>query len=62
MESGVALLDFGGGATSVTIYKGKILRYYACIPFGGKSITCDIRNECTISEELAENITMAFGA
>ena len=62
MESGVALLDFGGGATSVTIYKGKILRHYACIPFGGKSITCDIRNECTISEELAENIKMAFGA
>lgn len=61
-ESGVALIDFGGGATSVTIYKGKILRHYACIPFGGKSITDDIKNECTISEDLAENIKLAYGA
>lgn len=61
-DSGVALLDFGGGATSVTIYKGKILRHYACIPFGGKTVTGDIRNECTISEELAENIKLAYGA
>lgn len=62
MESGVALIDFGGGATSVTIYKGKILRYYAAIPFGGKSITSDIKTECSISESLAENIKLAFGA
>lgn len=62
MESGVALIDLGGGATSVTIYKGKILRYYASIPFGGKSITSDIRMECSVSESLAENIKLAFGA
>lgn len=61
-ESGVALIDFGGGAASVTIYKGKILRHYASIPFGGKTITDDIKNECTISEELAENIKLAYGA
>lgn len=62
MENGVALIDFGGGATSVTIYKGKILRHYASIPFGGKVITSDIRTECSISEDLAENIKKAFGA
>ncbi len=61
-ESGVALIDFGGGATSVTIYKGKLLRHYACIPFGGKAVTRDIKNECTISEDLAENIKLAYGA
>lgn len=61
-ESGVALIDFGGGATSVTIYKGKLLRHYACIPFGGRTVTGDIKNECTISEDLAENIKLAFGA
>lgn len=60
-DNGVALIDFGGGATSVTIYKGKILRYYASIPFGGKVITSDIRTECSISEDLAENIKMAYG-
>ena len=62
MESGVALIDFGGGSTSVTIYKGNILRHYASIPFGGKVITSDIRTECSIPEELAENIKLAFGA
>lgn len=62
MESGVALVDLGGGATSVTIYKGNIMRHYAAIPFGGKTITSDIKSECTISESLAENIKLAFGA
>ena len=62
MENGVALIDFGAGATSVTVYKGKIMRYYSAIPFGGKIITNDIRMECGISETLAENIKLAFGA
>jgi len=62
MASGVALVDIGAGATSVTIYQGSILRYYASIPFGGKSITMDIKSECFIAERLAENIKLAFGA
>ncbi len=62
MNGGVALVDLGGGATSVTIYKGKVMRYYASIPFGGKNVTTDIQSECTISETLAENIKLAFGA
>ena len=62
MEGGVALIDFGGGSTSVSIYHGKIMRHYASIPFGGKNITNDIKNECQISERLAENIKLEFGA
>lgn len=62
MENGVALIDFGGGSTSVTIYHGNILRHYASIPFGGKNITNDIKTECQISEKLAENIKLAYGA
>ena len=62
MENGVALIDFGGGCTSVSIYHGNIMRHYASIPFGGKNITNDIKSECQISEELAENIKLAFGA
>jgi cell division protein FtsA len=38
------------------------MRHYASIPFGGKNITDDIKSECQISERLAENIKMAFGA
>lgn len=62
MENGVALIDFGGGCTSVAIYHGNIMRHYASIPFGGKNITNDIKSECQISERLAENIKKAFGA
>ncbi len=62
MENGVAHIDFGGGSTSVTIYHGNIMRHYASIPFGGKNITHDIKNELQISERLAENIKLAFGA
>ena len=62
MENGVALIDFGGGSTSVSIYHGNIMRHYASIPFGGKNITHDIKTECQISEQLAENIKLAFGA
>ena len=53
MENGVALIDFGGGCTSVAIYHGNIMRHYASIPFGGKNITSDIKSECQISEKLA---------
>ena len=63
MENGVALIDFGAGCTSVSIYHGNIMRHYASIPFGGKNITGDIKSECQISSErLAENIKKAFGA
>lgn len=62
MQSGVALIDFGAGVTSVSIYSGSIMRYYAAIPFGGRSITHDIDTECKIfSEDLAENIKLAYG-
>ena len=62
MIGGVGLIDLGAGATSVTIYQGTILRYYASIPYGGNVITSDIRTECSISPRLAENIKYAFGA
>jgi len=62
MNSGVALVDFGAGVTSLSVYHGGIMRYYASIPFGGKAITGDIRTECSISEDLAEKIKKRFGA
>ena len=64
MENGVAMIDFGGGCVSVSIYHGSIMRHYASIPFGGKNITGDIQieSEGSIGRELAENIKMAYGA
>ena len=61
-HSGVALVDVGGGVTSVSIYQGGILRYYASIPFGGAVITGDIETECSILPDLAEKIKVRFGA
>ena len=62
MAGGVALVDVGAGVTSLAIYHGGIMRYYAAIPFGGKVITNDIRTECSIAEDLAEKIKLRFGA
>lgn len=61
MENGVALVDFGGGAVSVAVYLGGIMRHYAAIPFGGRSITYDIKMECAIDERLAENLKKGYG-
>lgn len=61
-ENGVALVEFGAGVTSLTIYKGMLLRHYSSIPFGGNSITADIKYECGFHDRLAENIKLAFGA
>ena len=61
-ENGVALVEIGAGVTSLTIYRGRLLRHYSAIPFGGRSITTDIKYECGFNEQLAENIKLAFGA
>ena len=61
MDGGVALLDIGAGASSVSIFTGGTLRHYGAIPFGGDSITGDIVNLCGVDERLAENIKMGYG-
>lgn len=62
MDNGVALIDFGAGVTSVSIYHSNVMRHYAAIPFGGSIITKDIKSELQISERLAEQIKLGFGA
>jgi len=62
MTNGVALVEMGAGVTSLSIYQGGIMRYFSSIPFGGKSVTTDIRLECAFDDTLAENIKLAFGA
>lgn len=62
MENGVALIDFGAGVTSVSIYQNGIMRHYSSIPFGGSTVTNDIKLEGGFSTSLAENIKLAYGA
>ena len=62
IDNGVALIDFGGGCTSVSVFYKSILRHYASIPFGGMSVTKDIQTESNISLGLAESLKLAYGA
>ena len=62
LKNGVALVDIGAGVTSVSIYRGNIMRYYESIPFGGASVTGDIETECSLDDDLAEKIKKRFGA
>ncbi len=41
-ELGCALIEFGAGVTTLSVYKNKLLRYLVTIPFGGQNITNDI--------------------
>ena len=59
-ELGCAFVDFGAGTTTLSLYKGGILRGMAVIPFGGKNITRDI---CALNftENDAEQLKIKFG-
>lgn len=60
-ETGVALIDLGAGASSVSVFYGGVLRHYGAIPFGGNSITGDICSLCGIGDTLAENLKKQYG-
>lgn len=61
LENGAAIIDMGAGATAVYIFHSGVLRHFASIPFGGNSISSDIRFLCDIDEGLAENIKLGYG-
>lgn len=61
MENGVALVDIGKGSTEVAIVKDNIVRHVAIIPFGGESITGDIKNVANITREWAETVKLRHG-
>ncbi|MDR2954027.1 MAG: cell division protein FtsA [Prevotella sp.] len=42
-QVGCALVDFGAGTTTISIYKEGLLRYMSVIPFGGRTITKDVQ-------------------
>jgi len=60
-ETGVILIDIGGGTTDVAIYNNKMIIHTAVIPFGGNVITNDIKTECGILERHAESLKKQFG-
>lgn len=61
LQSGIAILDIGGGTTDLAIfYDGKI-RHTAVIPFGGEIITADIAEAFGILTKQAEMIKVKYG-
>lgn len=61
-EAGVALIDIGGGTTDIAIFQDGIIRHTTVIPFGGKAISQDISNGCTIMAKHAEKLKCKFGS
>ncbi len=59
-ESGVILLDIGGGTTDVAIYKDKKMVFTYCLPVGGDLITNDISIGLNITFPKAEEIKKKF--
>jgi len=61
-EAGVVLVDVGGGTTDVAIFHEGIIRHTAVIPFGGNSITEDIKEGCAVMRNQAELLKIKFGS
>lgn len=61
-ESGVALVDIGGGTTDIAIFVNETIGHTAVIPFGGESITHDIQSGCRILKPTAEGIKVQHGS
>lgn len=61
MESGVALVDIGGGTTDIAVFVDGVIGHTAVIPFGGEIITEDIKQGCKILKPTAESIKVQHG-
>ena len=61
-EVGTLVADIGAGTTDVAIYQDKVLRNISVIPFGGNSITEDIKTACQILSRQAELLKIQHAA
>ncbi len=59
-RSGCVLVDFGADTTTVSIYKGGLLRFLSVIPLGSGSITKDIAS-LQMTESDAEQLKVSYG-
>jgi len=61
-EIGVALVDIGGGTTSLVVYEEGDILHASVLPIGSGHITNDIAIGLRISVETAEKIKIKFGS
>ncbi|WLV25686.1 cell division protein FtsA [Aciduricibacillus chroicocephali] len=60
-ELGVALIDIGGGCTTVSVFENGHLAMTSVIPLGGSTITKDLSIGLKTSTEEAEEIKLNYG-
>ncbi|HLR22887.1 MAG TPA: cell division protein FtsA [Pseudogracilibacillus sp.] len=58
---GVALIDIGGGCTTVSVFQNEHLEATAIVPLGGDNITKDISIGLRTTTEEAEHIKLQYG-
>ena len=58
---GCMLVDMGAETTTVTIYKGGHLRYFATLPLGGQNITRDLTTLSPLTMDKAEELKIQSG-
>lgn len=61
-EVGTLVADIGAGTTDVAIYQDNVLRCLSVIPFGGNSITNDIKTACQLLSRQAENLKLKYAS
>ena len=60
-ESGVILLDIGGGTTDIAAFMKGALTHTAVVPIGGESFTADLAYGLKVSHADAETLKIRYG-
>jgi cell division protein FtsA len=60
-ESGVVLIELGGGSTTVAIFQGGKLRHTASLRFAGGHVTSDLVHGLQVTQADAERIKVEYG-
>lgn len=62
MDMGCAVVDMGGGTTSIGVFYGRELIFTDAIPIGGQHVTSDIARGLTTSLHAAERMKTLYGS
>lgn len=60
-ESGVILIDIGGGTSDIAVYHNDVIQYTATIPYAGDNVTYDIKEKYGVTFQEAENLKKRYG-
>jgi len=61
-ELGCALVELGGGSTSISVFQGGRIRHTAALMFAGGHVTNDIVHGLQVTQQDAERLKERFGA